>query len=80
MNKDEARGLDVLRFIETTIRERGYPPSRREISDHSGWTSASTAQRAMESLRDEGLVEFEPGIPRGIRITRSGMVALTDTA
>lgn len=73
---DEAR--TVLRLIVDSVSSNGYPPSRREITEAIGKVSYSEAQRVVRVLEGKGLVEIEPRTARGLRITRAGMVALTE--
>ena len=48
-SKITARQRQVLDFIELQMRERGYPPSVREIGDAVGLTSPSTRHLAPSS-------------------------------
>lgn len=73
----DAQAMEVLRFIRAHIDEHGYPPSRREVAEHGGFTP-STAQRIIEQLRDRGLIRVGDKIPRSTSITESGMTALTE--
>lgn len=65
----------LLRFIRVYTEEHGYPPSRREMLPTIGLRSASDAQRLVLDLERKGLVEIDPNIQRGLRITKAGMIA-----
>ena len=45
-----ARQKGILDVIETSMRERGYPPSVREIGEAVGLTSPSTVHSHLASL------------------------------
>ena len=44
----------ILEFIAEQIRERGYPPSVREIGEAVGLTSPSTVHTHLKVLQREG--------------------------
>lgn len=69
----------ALKIIKETVETRGFPPSRRELNAELGYNSTSPAQRSLERLVEQGLVEVSPLTPRGIKITKAGMAALTDS-
>jgi SOS-response transcriptional repressor LexA len=68
---------DVLRWIVGYRDSHGYPPSRRELTEHFG-VSLNTAQRMLARMIEEGLLEVTPNIPRGINITGAGMKAISE--
>lgn len=70
---------EAIRFIHETVTTRGFPPTRRELMDKLGYGSKSTAQKVLDRLIEQGLVEVEPLTPRGIKITKTGMQAVTET-
>lgn len=67
----------VASWINDYTTMNGYPPSRREMQAKFGF-GLSTAQKALDILVEEGLLTVTPGIPRGIRITKAGMKAITE--
>jgi repressor LexA len=69
----------VLRFIDESVKMRGYPPSRREIAEHVGWSSPGHVNEVLRVLAARGLIRLDPNIPRGIQVTTTGMVAMTET-
>ncbi|MCD8095051.1 MAG: transcriptional repressor LexA [Ruminococcus sp.] len=53
------------------IRERlaeGYPPSVREICEHCGFKSTSTAYRAVKNLTEKGYLEKQDNLNRAIKL------------
>ena len=75
----ELNELTVLRLIQDSVRDRGYPPSQREISQSVGWASPSGANNLVRLMAARGLVEVTPGIPRGLRITDHGTETIAAT-
>ena len=71
------RQRNILEFIESQIRERGYPPSVREIGDAVGLTSPSTVHSHLNTLQRLGYLRRDPTKPRAIEVrydTNSGAV------
>lgn len=69
------RQRNILEFIEQQIRERGYPPSVREIGDAVGLTSPSTVHSHLNTLQRLGYLRRDPTKPRAIEVrydTNSG--------
>ena len=58
----------ALTFIRETIAARGYPPSRREITEALDMNSSSVGHRVIGEMVKRGLIEVDPSIPRGIRV------------
>jgi repressor LexA len=56
----------ILEFIAEQIRERGYPPSVREIGQAVGLTSPSTVHTHLQVLQREGYLQRDPTKPRAI--------------
>jgi len=50
----------ILEFIAEQIRERGYPPSVREIGVAVGLTSPSTVHSHLQVLQREGYLQRDP--------------------
>lgn len=63
------RQRDVLECIDRTIRERGYPPSVREICNDVGLASTSTVHSHLETLQKLGYLRRDPTKPRAIEVT-----------
>jgi repressor LexA len=60
--------LEVLDFIDRTQRERGYPPSVREICEAVGLTSTSTVHAHLATLQKQGFLRRDPTKPRAIEV------------
>jgi repressor LexA len=56
----------ILEFIAAQIRERGYPPSVREIGEAVGLTSSSTVHTHLQVLQRQGYLHRDPTKPRAI--------------
>ena len=67
-SKITARQLQVLEFIEQQMRERGYPPSVREIGTAVGLTSPSTVHSHLNTLQRLGYLRRDPTKPRAIEV------------
>lgn len=66
--KISARQRDILDFIEQQMRERGFPPSVREIGDAVGLTSPSTVHSHLNTLQRLGYLRRDPTKPRAIEV------------
>jgi repressor LexA len=64
-----ARQRQVLDFIDSEVRERGYPPSVREIGEAVGLSSPSTVHAHLAALQDKGYLRRDPSKPRAIEIS-----------
>src|ERR671915_1631866 len=62
------RQRQTLQFIAETVRERGYPPSVREICDALGLASSSTVHSHLQALQRKGYVRIDPTKPRAIEL------------
>ncbi len=63
-----ARQQQVLDFIKRRIRERGYPPSVREIGAAIGLSSSSTVHGHLNRLEEKGFIKRDPTKPRAIEV------------
>jgi len=63
-----ARQRGILDMIETSMRERGYPPSVREIGEAVGLTSPSTVHSHLASLERMGFLKRDPTKPRAMEV------------
>lgn len=61
------RQKDVLALIERSIAERGYPPTRPEISAALGATSPNAAEQHLRALERKGYIAILP-VARGIKV------------
>ena len=58
----------ILDFIQRTVRDRGYPPTVREIGEAVGLTSSSSVHAQLENLGRRGLLRKDPAKPRAIEV------------
>jgi len=58
----------VLKFIESEILRKGYPPTVREIGDAVHLSSTSSVQAHMDTLEKLGYIRREPGNSRAVEI------------
>lgn len=59
---------EILDFIAAQLRERGYPPSVREIGAAVGLASTSTVQAHLKTLQKQGYLKRDPTKPRAIEV------------
>ncbi len=59
---------EILAFIAENLKERGYPPSVREIGEAVGLTSSSTVHAHLAVLQREGYLRRDPTKPRAIEV------------
>ncbi|MFT4201976.1 transcriptional repressor LexA [Gordonia sp. (in: high G+C Gram-positive bacteria)] len=62
------RQRDVLEVIRKSVRERGYPPSIREIGDAVGLVSTSSVAYQLSTLEKKGLLKRDPHRPRAVNV------------
>jgi repressor LexA len=58
----------ILDFVNMQVKEKGYPPSVREICKAVGFKSTSTVHGYLEKLSKNGLIQKDPTKPRAIRV------------
>lgn len=61
------RQTEALEFIKSFIASKGYPPTIREMADHLGLQSSSTAFNLLEILVRKGFIKKGNG-PRELQI------------
>ncbi|GAA1480556.1 transcriptional repressor LexA [Gordonia sinesedis] len=62
------RQRGVLDVIRKSVRERGYPPSIREIGDAVGLNSTSSVAHQLRALERKGLLKRDANRPRAVNI------------
>jgi repressor LexA len=62
-----SRRREILDFIVATTRQRGYPPTVREIGEAVGLKSSSTVHFHLNVLQKMGLIERDGSLTRAIR-------------
>ncbi|GMA48870.1 LexA repressor [Alicyclobacillus contaminans] len=68
MTKLSKRQQAILDFIRQNVREKGYPPSVREIGEAVGLASSSTVHGHLERLQLKGFLRRDPTKPRAIEL------------
>jgi len=63
-----ARQRQILECIDASMRERGYPPSVREIGETVGLGSPSTVHSHLSTLQRLGFLRRDPSKPRAIEV------------
>lgn len=63
------RQAELLAYLEASIRERGYPPTGRDMCARFGWRSPRAAFDVLESLRLKGRIRRTDRASRGLRVT-----------
>lgn len=71
MSKISNRQQAILEFIKNEVRDKGYPPSVREIGEAVGLASSSTVHGHLERLEKKGMIRRDPTKPRAIEILTS---------
>jgi repressor LexA len=72
-----ARQQRILEFIAETVRERGYPPTVREIGEAVGLTSSSSVHAQLANLERKGLLHKDPTKPRAMALSEPRAEAIT---
>ncbi len=62
------RQQQILDFIKEEIRDKGYPPSVREIGNAVGLSSTSTVHSHLEQLERKEFIRRDPTKPRAIEV------------
>lgn len=68
MTKLSSRQQAILDFIRSEVKDRGYPPSVREIGEAVGLASSSTVHGHLSRLEKKGYIRRDPTKPRAIEI------------
>ena len=67
-NQLTERQTQILAFIDRTIRDKGYPPTVREIGQAVGLNSPSTVHNHLNNLQDSGYLRRDPTKNRAIEV------------
>ena len=62
------RQRQILEYIDESMRDRGYPPSVREIGASVGLGSPSTVHSHLSTLQKNGFLRRDPTKPRAIEV------------
>lgn len=66
--KISCRQEEILKYIQKSMDERGYPPSVREIGEAVGLKSSSTVHAHLVHLEKKGYIRRNPTKPRAIEL------------
>jgi repressor LexA len=78
---DAARKQRIIDYIATTVLQRGYPPSVREIASAVNLASTSAVHHHLQALEREGFLERGAARSRALRLTpTAALVARTGSA
>jgi repressor LexA len=58
----------ILEYIDESLRDRGFPPSVREIGEAVGLASSSTVHSHLATLQKQGYLKRHPTKPRAIEV------------
>lgn len=76
MTDTTPRQQRILEFIASTVRERGYPPTVREIGEAVGLTSSSSVHAQLANLEKKGLLVKDPTKPRAMTLAEGRVDAV----
>jgi repressor LexA len=68
MERLSQRERDILEYMKSEIREKGYPPTVREICNAVGIKSTSTAHKGLSTLVELGFIKKDPSKPRALMV------------
>jgi repressor LexA len=63
-----ARQREVLSFLVRFLKERGYPPTVREIAHHLGLKGPRSPKKRLDALEEKGYIRRKPGKSRAIEV------------
>ncbi len=63
-----AKQMEILEYIKSEIKKRGFPPTVRDICAAVGLRSTSSVHAHLESLEKAGFIRRDPTKPRAIEI------------
>lgn len=64
------RQREVVVQISRSIRERGYPPTMRELAESFGWSGPSAAQQQVRILERKGWIVRDRNRARAMRVVK----------
>lgn len=78
MKNDEMTDLNkreraILKFIEKQIKDKGYPPSVREIGKAVGLSSTATVHGYLAKLSQKGYIKKEDQKGRTLKLLKGGL-------
>jgi repressor LexA len=70
------RQTEILELIREILTETGMPPTRMEISEAFGFSSANAAEGHLRALARKGAIKLIPGASRGIQLIEESHAGL----
>lgn len=64
------RQNEIIEYIRTFIRDKGYPPSVREIGKGIGLLSSASIHAQLTKLELAGFIQRDPSKPRAIEVVQ----------
>ena len=68
MKKSEEKLKKIYNYLSSYIKNNGYPPSYREISDATDVKSTNSVKKYIDMLEDKGMIKKEATKNRSIQI------------
>lgn len=63
------RQRKILNVIQDAVKDRGFPPTVREIADLVGLASPASVAHQLSALERKGFIKRDPNSPRAIDLT-----------
>jgi repressor LexA len=70
MESLKPREEEFMNFLEAYEQKHSFSPSNEEIADAMGYRSKSSVQLLLKSLKQKGLVTYQPGKARTVKSLR----------
>ena len=77
MNSLTARQQEILDLIRRYLAEQGMPPTRAEIANELGFSSANAAEQHLKALARKGYIDVIGGRNRNIQLREPAQNALS---
>lgn len=68
MNQLKERESNILKYMMTEVKKKGYPPTVREICSALSIKSTSTVHKDLENLEKKGFIKKDPAKPRALMV------------
>jgi repressor LexA len=79
LNSLPPRQREVVRLIIQLTEEHGYPPTLAELARAMGLKNRMTVHQHVAALKKKGIVRWEPGLNRSLRIVGEESFQIADT-
>lgn len=66
------RQKEVLRLIQELTDQRGFPPTLADLAKAMGLRNRMTVHQHVVALKNKGMVQWEPGLNRSLRVITDG--------